>query len=119
MSTEIIASENLLNRQVPTVGVVFGPDGVSGIETPILLYRSGQDEALSYPYHAENIPRHLVIKHEYQVEEEADHYAYITPFPSSLENSVGPASRDPEGFDRERFVNRLATEIKSFFDHVL
>lgn len=101
------------------VGTLFGPNSLSGIEASLLLYRSEQDDTLSYPYHAGNIHRNLIIEHEYRIEKEAGHYSYISPFPPSLEGLVGPASRYPEGFDRTSFHNRLKVEIKSFFDRVL
>jgi predicted dienelactone hydrolase len=49
-----------------------------------------------------------------RVVENAGHFSFLSPYPPSMRRPGFLPAVDPEGFDRERFQDRLATEVVEF-----
>ena len=49
----------------------------------------------------------------------AHHFAFIAPFPATLIDEVGEPARDPPGFDRRAFLDRIDRQILAYLDTVL
>ena len=59
------------------------------------------------------LPAHRVRFHEY---EGVHHFAFIAPFPKWLTDSENiPVAKDPEGFDRQAFIDNVNHDIVGFF----
>lgn len=102
------------------VGVLFShSNALDNVKVPVLIYRAGKDDVLVYPYHAETIHRQLSEQSRLVVVENAGHYSFIAPFPSSIKYEVGDAADDPKGFNREQFHETLNREIGEFFNEAL
>jgi hypothetical protein len=44
------------------------------------------------------------------------HFAFIAPFPKWLTDSENiPVAKDPEGFDRQAFIDNVNQDIVGFF----
>ncbi len=99
------------------VGLLF--DDLSRVQTPVLLIRAGADQALRFPYHAENVHNLLPGAHRYDVIEGLHHYAFLSPFPSKIAYSVGEPAQDPDGFDRAAFLAETNLTIAAFFKEAL
>jgi hypothetical protein len=56
---------------------------------------------------------------DFKLVKDAGHFSFLSPFPAIIKDKVGLAARDPEGFDRENFHNRLQTEIHAFLNNKL
>ena len=74
---------------------------------------------LREPWHAENILTLMGDNASLVSHPAAHHFAFISPFPASLIGQVGPAGRDPAGFDRRAFLTRIDEQILSFFGDTL
>ncbi|TWA72178.1 putative dienelactone hydrolase [Azospirillum baldaniorum] len=100
------------------VGVPFSKDGLAGVTIPVRLYRAERDEqiAASQP---EDLRDRLPVPPEYKVVRDAGHFAFLMPVPAAIAAEVGLPARDPPGFDRAAFHERLNAEIADFFDRAL
>ena len=74
---------------------------------------------LREPWHAENILTLMGDNASLISHPVAHHFAFISPFPDVLAGTVGPAGRDPAGFDRRAFLTRIDEQILSFFGDTL
>jgi predicted dienelactone hydrolase len=102
------------------VGVLFhDPQALSRVEVPLLIYRAGKDEVLRYPYHAEAIHKNLAASHQYIVVNNAGHYSFLAVIPDNLKRRLGEIAKDPEGFNRAEFHEKLNQDIADFFAHSL
>jgi len=99
------------------VGVIF--DDLSRVTMPVLLLRAGNDQALRFPYYAENVHNLLPNDHIYRVIDGLHHYAFLSPFPQSIAAEVGEPAADPAGFDRDGFLSETNAAIVSFFRDAL
>ncbi|MFJ5537589.1 alpha/beta hydrolase family protein [Vreelandella titanicae] len=104
------------------VGILFqSKDSLAQVEIPTLLLRAEKDNELTEPYHSEIIARNYKDKSmlTYRTVENAGHYSFITPFPEAIISELGAVAKDPVGFNREEFHNRLSSEIVSYLKAVL
>ncbi len=85
------------------------------ITAPIHLYYAEHDEQLSEPYHAERLARCLQTPPALQRIANADHYAFLAPFPDAMKAALGAIAIDRPGFDRAAFHQHLNAEIAEFF----
>ena len=104
---------------VAPVGALFGPDAFAGVAAPAQIHRLGRDRVLRRPWHADNIVQLMGGKARLAVHPEAHHFAFIAPFPAALVDQVGEPARDPPGFDRRAFLDRIDRQILSFLHRVL
>ena len=104
---------------VAPVGALFGAGAFAGVGAPAQIHRLGGDRVLRSPWHGENIAALMGGRARLLVHPKAHHFAFISPFPAALAGNVGPAARDPAGFDRRAFLSRIDGQILDFFDDVL
>lgn len=98
----------------PATDWFLGPAALADISAPILAITGSEDE-LTPPSKIEQalsalpegILRHMVV-------EGAGHYAFLTPFPPSMQRPGFLPATDPEGFDRRGFHERLPALIHGF-----
>jgi predicted dienelactone hydrolase len=81
------------------------------------VFALGEDQRLPVVFHAQALrdalPAHRVRFHEY---EGVHHFAFIAPFPKWLTDSENiPVAKDPEGFDRQAFIDNVNQDIVGFF----
>jgi len=98
-------------------GVMFSQ--LEAVTADIWLIRAGQDRQLRFPFHAEWIRGLIGGPYRYSFEPAAHHFAFLSPFPENILDQVGPAARDPAGFDRMTFQGRMNREITSHFKATL
>ncbi|MEJ8472567.1 alpha/beta hydrolase family protein [Roseibium algae] len=99
------------------VGLLF--DDMSRTQVPVMLIRAGADQSLRFPYHAENVHKLLPNEHIYHVVEGLHHYAFLSPFPNGIAGEVGEPAKDPDGFDRAKFLAETNQTIVNFFKKTL
>jgi len=104
---------------VAPVGALFGIGAFARVAAPAQIHRLGRDRVLRRPWHADNIVRLMGGNARLTVHPEAHHFAFIAPFPAALAVEVGAPARDPPGFDRRAFLDRIDRQILAFLDSVL
>ena len=104
---------------VAPVGALFGPGAFAGVTVPAQIHRLGRDRVLRRPWHEDNIVRLMGGKAPLIVHPEAHHFAFIAPFPAALIDEVGEPARDPPGFDRRAFLDRVDRQILVFLSSAL
>jgi predicted dienelactone hydrolase len=100
----------------PAIGYGFTPQGLSGVQVPIQLWRGDRDEILAHPYHAQNVYDGLPIKPEYHVVPNAGHFAFLAPCSAALQSIVSDICSDPAGFDRAAFHREFNAAVVAFFE---
>ena len=104
---------------VAPVGALFGPGAFAGVTTPAQIHRLGRDRVLRRPWHEDNIVRLMGGRARLVIHPKAHHFAFIAPFPAALVDEVGEPARDPPGFDRRAFLDRIDRQIFAFLNSVL
>ena len=104
---------------VAPVGALFGEGAFAGVTAPAQIHRLEGDRVLREPWHTENVLTLMDDNASLVSHPQAHHFAFISPFPDGLAGTVGPAGRDPAGFDRRAFLTRIDERILSFFGDTL
>jgi len=99
----------------PAAAWYMPDDALSNVKTPILLLVAEHD-----PFTPrwqgllvlDRIPDRSQIT--YRVIENAGHFSFLSPFPPAMRSASFPPSVDPEGFDREKFHEKLNAELLDF-----
>ena len=104
---------------VAPVGALFGEEAFANVEAQAQIHRLEGDRVLREPWHAENVLKLMADNASLVSHPAAHHFAFISPFPAVLAGTVGPAGRDPAGFDRRAFLTRIDEQILSFFGDTL
>jgi len=99
------------------VGVVFS--SLDAVTADVWVIRAGEDKELRFPFHAERVRNLMRRPYRYSFEPSAHHFAFLSPFPASLADQIGAPARDPAGFDRTEFQNRINREITAHFKNSL
>lgn len=102
--------EGLLDKRF-RAGVLLAPIGIlfadkkslAAVDAPILLYRAEDDAQLHFPFHAERIAKNLPKPDSltYMNLKNANHFAFIAPFPKSIAQQVGLPAKDNPGFNHK------------------
>ena len=101
------------------LGVLFkDKTSLSNISVPVLLYRAEKDTILHYPYHADTIRRNLPVHPQYVVVKNAGHYSFLAPFPAERIQSVRAPAKDPKGFNRVLFHEKMNKNIFDFLNKI-
>jgi predicted dienelactone hydrolase len=102
---------------IAPIGAIFPEDQIRAIQAKTAIYRLGDDDQLTFPFHGEYIYNTLSQKSiQYKTYENVHHYAFISPFPAwLLEEEYIPVALDPKGFDRKSFLKEINAEIAAFF----
>jgi len=99
------------------VGVVFS--GLDAVTADVWVIWAGEDKELRFPFHAERVRNLMRRPYRYSFEPSAHHFAFLSPFPALLADEIGAPARDPAGFDRTEFQNRINREITTHFKNTL
>ena len=98
------------------MGVAFSAASLASITVPVAIYAGEKDTFLVPRFHEQWVMQNMRGSNTtLQIVPNSRHYAFMntpTMDPSSPDASV---ARDPQGFDRAAFLNRLAQESVAFF----
>jgi len=92
-------------------------DSLRNVTAPILMLIAEHDP-YTPRWHADLVLDRVPDKSKVtcRVVENAGHFSFLSPFPPQMRNASFLPSTDPEGFDREKFHERLAAEVLDFLD---
>ncbi|UQA59807.1 alpha/beta hydrolase family protein [Polyangium aurulentum] len=104
----------------PATPWFMAPGALQGVRVPILML-TGEKDVHTHEGHAEIVKRGLPegTRLEHRVVPNAGHFAFLSPFPESMNSPAFPPSQDPPGFDRARFHEEMNAEIEAFLRRVL
>ncbi|WP_458121943.1 alpha/beta hydrolase family protein [Paenibacillus sp. Z6-24] len=96
--------------------VWFKTEGaLRAVNIPILMLVAEKDKFTPY-FHAEiilnGVPDRKKVKH--RVIENAGHFSFLSPFPKHMINASFLPSQDPIGFNRDRFQDKMNSDILAF-----
>jgi predicted dienelactone hydrolase len=104
----------------PATAWYLPEDSLSQVSVPILMLVAEHDP-FTPRWHADlvldRVPdsAHVTCR----VIENAGHFSFLSPFPPQMRNASFLPSTDPEGFDREKFHERLPAELLDYLDEKL
>jgi predicted dienelactone hydrolase len=104
----------------PATGWYLPEDALQKVKTPILLLVAEHDRITpgwQGKLVLDRVPNRSQVT--YRVIENAGHFSFLSPFPPAMRNPNFPPSTDPEGFDREKFHEKLDAELLAFLDGTL
>jgi len=96
------------------------PGALRNVRLPILMRTADNDEHAS-GWFSEIVKRGVGEPRlvEHKVVANANHFAFLSPFPPDMTTPDFAPSQDPPGFDRPRFLEQLANDISAFLHRVL
>lgn len=101
----------------PATGWYLPEGSLSDVTVPILMLTAEHDP-YTPRWQAElvldQVPDRAQVT--WRVVENAGHFSFLSPFPAHMRNPSFLPATDPEGFDREKFQERLAAEVLEFLD---
>ena len=102
------------------MGVAFSASSLASITVPVAIYAGEKDTFLVPRFHAQWIMQNMRgANTTMQLVPNAGHYAFMNTPTMDLPSPDGSVARDPQGFDRAAFLDRLAQESVAFFDRNL
>jgi len=96
----------------------FTDAALAKVSVPVLVYAAEKDDLTLVRYHGERLAK-AVPQVDCVLVEGAGHFSFIASFPSALKILAGDGARDPAGFDRDAFHEKLNREIVAFFNRTL
>ena len=99
----------------------YQPDNaLRNVTIPILLL-VGEHDSITPKWQADLVLDRIPDRSQvtYRVIENADHFSFLSPFPSHMRNASFLPSTDPEGFDRDKFHEQLPVEVLEYLDERL
>ena len=100
----------------------YTPEGsLDKVNIPILLLVAEHDQFIPKKWTAEVVINGVPDKSKLTVRtiDNAGHFSFISPFPTTMKSPTFLPSTDPDGFDREEFHRQLPTEILNFLNDKL
>ena len=100
----------------------YTPEGsLDKVNIPILLLVAEHDQFIPKKWAAEIVINGVPDKSKLTVRtiDNAGHFSFISPFPTTMKSPTFLPSTDPDGFDREEFHRQLPTEILNFLNDKL
>jgi predicted dienelactone hydrolase len=98
----------------------FVPDSLKEVRVPILIL-TGENDRITPPAHAQTVIEGVFepgsVRHE--VIPGAEHFSFMSRFPSQMVRPDFPPSQDPPGFDRVEFHPTLFRCVGDFFKETL
>ena len=102
------------------MGVAFSAASLASIAVPVAIYAGEKDTFLVPRFHAQWVMQNMRgANTTMQLVPNAGHYAFMNTPTMDLPSPDGSVARDPQGFDRAAFLDRLALESVAFFDKSL
>ena len=102
------------------MGVAFSASSLASITVPVAIYAGEKDSFLVPRFHAQWVMQNMrAANTTLQMVPNAGHYAFMNTPTMDLPSPDGSVARDPQGFDRAAFLDRLAQESVAFFDKSL
>ena len=102
------------------MGVAFSASSLASITVPVAIYAGEKDTFLVPRFHAQWVMQNMRSANAtMQVVPNAGHYAFMNTPTMDLPSPDGSVARDPQGFDRAAFLDRIAHESIAFFDKSL
>ncbi len=99
------------------LGVAFSASSLASITVPVAIYAGEKDTFLVPRFHAQWVMQNMRgTNASLQLVSNAGHYAFMNTPTMDLPSPDGSVARDPQGFDRAAFLDRLAQESITFFD---
>lgn len=99
------------------LGVAFSASSLASITVPVAIYAGEKDTFVVPRFHAQWVMQNMRGGNAtLQVVPNAGHYAFMNTPTMDLPSPDGSVARDPQGFDRAAFLDRLAQESVAFFD---
>jgi predicted dienelactone hydrolase len=99
------------------MGVAFSASSLASITVPVAIYAGEKDTFLVPRFHAIWVKENMRgANTTLQLVPNAGHYAFMNTPTMDLPSPDGSVARDPQGFDRATFLDRLAQESITFFD---
>ena len=99
------------------LGVAFSASSLASITVPVVIYAGEKDTFLVPRFHAQWVMQNMRgTNASLQLVPNAGHYAFMNTPTMDLPSPDGSVARDPQGFDRAAFLDRLAQESIAFFD---
>jgi predicted dienelactone hydrolase len=104
----------------PATAWYLPEDSLSQVSVPILMLVAEHDP-FTPRWHADLVLDRVPDRAQVtcRVIENAGHFSFLSPFPPQMRNANFLPSTDPEGFDREKFHERLPAELLKFLDDTL
>lgn len=97
------------------VGVVFDPESLRRVTTPVAIWVADLDRFLVPRFHAEWLAQQLPSTTLRRVPN-AWHYAFMDAPTTPIPSPDGDLAADPPGFDRSRFLEQLGRDLSDYFD---
>jgi predicted dienelactone hydrolase len=97
------------------VGVVFDPESLRRVTTPVAIWVADLDRFLPPRFHAEWLAQQQPSISLRRVPN-AWHYAFMDAPTTPIPSPDGDLAADPPGFDRSRFLEQLGRELSDYFD---
>ena len=99
------------------MGVAFSASSLASITVPVAIYAGEKDTFLVPRFHAQWVMQNMRSANAtMQIVPNAGHYAFMNTPTMDLPSPDGSVARDPQGFDRAAFLDRLALASVAFFD---
>lgn len=104
----------------PATAWYLPEDSLSNVNVPILMLVAEHDP-FTPRWHAELVLDRVSDRAQVtcRVIANAGHFSFLSPFPPQMRNASFFPSTDPEGFDREKFHERLPAELLDYLDERL
>ena len=95
-------------------------DSLAKVTIPILMFTAEHDP-ITPKWNGEIVLNYVPDKSKvtFKEIENAGHFSFLSPFPTTMKNVNFLPSTDPVGFDREKFHSHLPTDILNFLNDKL
>jgi len=105
----------------PAAAYFIPESSLANVTIPILLLIAEHDQFTPQKWTSDVILNGVPDKSKviFKTIENAGHFSFISPFPTTIKNPNFLPSTDPKGFDREKFHNQLPTDIFNFLNDKL
>jgi predicted dienelactone hydrolase len=97
------------------LGVVFDPDSLRRMSTPVAIWTADLDRYLVPRFHGAWLAQQLPSASLRRVPQ-AWHFAFMDAPTTPIPSPDGDIAADPPGFDRMRFLAQLGQDLADYFD---
>jgi predicted dienelactone hydrolase len=101
------------------MSVVFERDGAAGISRPVLLYYAENDHVLPPKENALHLAPLVVAPLTTRIAQDAGHYVFLSPCPSTLAQELAEICADPPGVNRVAAHEQINADALAFFRRAL